>query len=62
MSANKNNNIFCEIKKNCKPFFLTNKQRVLNREKLTAMLSDAVKLFQKDELLKLCENKTKYVE
>ena len=38
------------------PLFLTNKQRVLNREQLTAMLSDAIKLFQKDELLKLCEN------
>ena len=39
------------------PLFLTNKQRVLNREQLTTMLSDAIKLFQKDELLKLCENK-----
>ena len=29
----------------------------MNREQLTAMLSDAIKLFQKDELLKLCENK-----
>ena len=38
------------------PLFITNKQRVLNREQLTAMLSDAIKLFQKDELLKLCEN------
>jgi crotonobetainyl-CoA:carnitine CoA-transferase CaiB-like acyl-CoA transferase len=39
------------------PLFLTNKQRVLNRDQLTAMLSDAIKLFQKDELLKLCEDK-----
>ena len=37
--------------------FLTNKQRVLNREQLTAVLSDAIKFFPKDELLKLCENK-----
>ena len=37
---------------------MTNKQRVVNRDQLTAMLSDAIKLFQKDELLKLCEDKS----
>ena len=39
------------------PLFLTNKQRVLNRDELTVMLSEAIKLFQKDEILKLCEDK-----
>ena len=39
------------------PLFLTNEQRVLNRDQLTRMLSDAIKAFQKDELLKLCEDK-----
>ncbi len=39
------------------PLFLTNKQRVLNRKKLTKILSDAIKNFNKDDLLKFCEEK-----
>ena len=38
------------------PLFLINKQRVLNRDQLTVILSDAIKLFSKDDLLKLCED------
>ena len=51
---------FCNILKletlSKNPLFATNKQRVLNRDQLTTILSDAIKLFQKDDLLKLCED------
>ena len=51
---------FCNILKletlSKNPLFATNKQRVLNRDQLTMILSDAIKLFRKDDLLKLCED------
>ena len=40
-----------------KPTFLTNKQRVLNRNQLTSTLSTAIRLLEKNTLLKLCEDK-----
>lgn len=39
------------------PLFVTNKQRVLNRNQLTSKLSAAIRLMEKNTLLKLCEDK-----
>ena len=39
------------------PLFVTNKQRVLNRNQLTSKLSTAIRLLEKNTLLKLCEDK-----
>ena len=39
------------------PLFVTNKQRVLNRNQLTSTLSATIRLLEKNTLLKLCEDK-----